>query len=169
MNTVHKHVFIGLLFAISTTCVYSSDQQAQKNSVQLCDKAKYGQLSIENTPITDPYINAYLLDCAVSVVISEVSFHSGPHKGNNVNKKNKKIIANHFLSQTLDLSYRNNDGDNVLMSVITSFLPEVWKEKAVITLLEKGIDLKEKNHNGDSALDIARFKGNKRIIKLVSY
>ncbi len=54
------------------------------------------------------------------------------------------------------------------MSVITSFLPDAWKEKAILSLLDRGISLKEKNHNGNTALDIAKFKGNQIIIDLVS-
>ena len=84
-------------------------------------------------------------------------------------KKNKVKIADYFLLQKLDLTYRNEDGNNVLMAVITSFLPEQWKEKAVSVLLDKGVDLKEKNLNGDTALDIAKFKGNESIVKLVTF
>jgi ankyrin repeat protein len=81
----------------------------------------------------------------------------------------KTKVADHFLSHDLDLTYKNSDGDTVLMSVIASFLPEPWKEKAVTILLDKGINLKETNNNGDTALDIAKYKGNKRIIDLVSF
>jgi|GEM_PF-4814215 len=168
MNIIHKYVIIGLLLTIAPSCSYSSDRQVREYPAQLCNEAQHGQLDIEIAPIADPHINSYLLDCAVSVVIPEVSFYSGPHKGNSSIKENKKMIADYFLAQDLDLTYRNDDGDNVLMSIITSFLPEPWKEKAVVTLLEKGINLKEENKNGNTALDIAKFKGNKRIIKLVS-
>jgi ankyrin repeat protein len=169
MNFVRKSVFVGVLIIVASGCAHSNHQQAREYPVQLCEKAKYGQLDIENTPITDPHTNAYLLDCAVSVVISQVSFQSGPHKGNKAIKESKEMIGQHFLLQTLDLTYRNEDGNNVLMSVITSFLPEPWKEKTVGILLEKGVDLKEKNHNDDTALDIAKFKGNERIVKLVAF
>ncbi len=123
MNCVRKTIFIGLLIIASSGCVHASDQHTREYPVQLCEKAKHGQLDIENTPMTDPHINAYLLHCAVSVVIPQVSFQSGPHKGNKTLKENKTMIADHILSQALDLTYQNEDGDNVLMSIITSFLP----------------------------------------------
>jgi ankyrin repeat protein len=167
-NIVLKRVFFGVFLTVVTFCVYSKDQQSRQYPVLLCEKAQHGTLDIKNTPTSDPHINAYLLDCAVSVVISEVSSQSGPRKGNKTRNKNKKTIADHFLSHELDMNFKNSDGDNLLMSVITSFLPESWKEKAVIFLLDKGIDKTETNNNGDIALDIARFKGNERIIKLLS-
>lgn len=169
MNIVRKNILVGLLIIVVSGCVHSSNQQAREDSVQLCDKAKHGKLDIESAGIAGPRVNAYLLDCAVSVVISQVSFQSGPHNGDKSIKEKKKLIADHFLSKKLDLTYRNEDGDNVLMSVIASFLPEPWKEQAVAILLDNGVDLKEKNHNGDTALDIAKFKGNERIVKLVTH
>lgn len=167
MNIAHKQFLVGLIAILATACAHSNERQAREYPAQLCEQAKRGQLDIKSAPSADPHINSYLLDCAVSVVISEVSMQSGAHKGNKTVKDQKKAIADHFLSQPLDLSYRNDDGDNVLMSVITSFLPDPWKEKAVVTLLGKGVDLKETNKNGDTALDIAKFKGNKDIIKLL--
>lgn len=168
MRDLCKYVLIGGLFAVATGCVYASNQQAREYPVQLCEKAKYGRLDVTNTTVTDPHINSYLLSCAVSVVIVNVSFQSGSHEGDRSLKEDKKAIAEHFLMQTLDLTYRSADGDNALMSVITSFLPEPWKENAVRILLDKGVNLKETNHNRDTALDIARFKGNERITTLVS-
>lgn len=169
MNFVRKSVVVGIFIIVASACAHSNHQQAREYPVQLCDKAKNGQLDIESTRLIDPLINAYLLGCAVSVVIPQVSFQSGSHRSNKTIKENKELIADHFLYQKLDLTYRNEDGDNVLMSVITSFLPESWKEKTVVILLDKGVDRKEKNHNGDTALDIAKFKGNERIVKLMVF
>lgn len=169
MNIIRKSFLSVFLFAVTTGCAFPNDQKESKLPTYLCEQAKYGQLDIEQAQIADPLINTYLLDCAVSVVISEVSLQSGPYKDKSKTKEMKTKIADHFLSQDLDLTYKNDDGDNVLMSVIASFLPEPWKEKAVTALLDKGIDLKEINSNGDTALDIAKYKGNKRIVDLVSF
>ena len=168
MNITLKKSFIILLGFMVIGCSYAKDQKTTAYPAKACEQAKLGQLNIENLKIDNPHINAYLLNCAVSVVISEVSFRSGSHKGSD-KKKKKQRIADYLLAQDLDLAFQNEDGDNLLMAVITSFLSEPWKEKAVTTLLKNGIDPKAKNPQGDTALDIAKFKGNERIIKLVSY
>lgn len=169
MNLILKRAFVGLFVCLLSGCAISSDRLTSIDPVLLCEQASVGELNIGSIPRVDPRTNAYLLGCAVSVVIPQLSFQSGAHKGNKTRKNNKIMIADYFLSQKLDMTYQNEDGNNVLMSVVTSFLSDSWKEKAVNILLSKGVNLKAKNHNGDTALDIAKFKGNERIIKLVSF
>ena len=169
MNFDHKNLLFGIVIIVISGCVNSADQQTTAYPTQLCEKAKYGQLDIGSVSISDSHINAYLLDCAVSVVVAEVSLQSGPHKGDQTTNINKQIIADYFLSQQLDLTYKNEDGNNVLMSIVISFLPDSWKQKAITNLINKGVDLKAKNNSGDTALDIAKFKGNQIIIEMLSY
>ena len=170
MNSLHKKfsIRIFLFFSIIASApAYSGGLQTDKYPMQICEKAKYGKINIKDISVTDSRINSYILDCALSVVIPEVSFKNGASRGNQSLKEKKKRIADYLLMQHLDITYKNRYGDNLLMSVISSFLPDSWKETAVAALIKKGINTKEKNLNGDTALDIAKFKNNKNIIKLL--
>jgi hypothetical protein len=73
-----------------------------------------------------------------------------------------------LLSKKININFKNEYGDTLLMSVISSFLPIEWKEKTIQLLIDRGVDINEKNINGDTASDLARYKGNANIIKLLS-
>jgi hypothetical protein len=44
-----------------------------------------------------------------------------------------------LFGKKLDLNYKVLHGSTLLMSVIVSCFPNEWKEKAAMTLIEKGV------------------------------
>lgn len=56
----------------------------------------------------------------------------------------------------------------MLIATVISFLPAEWKEKAVAKLIAKGVNVKEKNDGGKTALDLAKFKNHTNLAKVLS-
>lgn len=173
MNFYLKYLFVINVTLLSFGCVgYSAEPKSNhKYPTEQCYKAKHGELDLNLIDTTDPLNNSYLFDCAVSVTISGPSLISGESKSKAIRraeKEKKTKIANFLLSKEINIKFKNEYGDTLLMSVISSFLPDEWKEKTVEILIKKGVDINEKNSNGDTAMDLAKYKGNANIIKMLS-
>jgi hypothetical protein len=169
MNIYLKFLFSSYILFAAFGC--SAESVIDHNySIKLCNQSKNGELNKALVDTSDPYKNSYLFDCAVSVVIPELSFTSGESGGaQRKEKKQKRMeIANLFLSKGIDIDYINKDGDTLLMAVVMSFFPEEWKNATIRTLIDKGVSISNKNPNGDTALSLAKYKGNIKIIELLS-
>lgn len=114
-------------------------------------------------------MNSYL--CAVAVFIPDPSPISGESKSKE-QRMNEKItrtkIADFFLSKEVDVKFRNEYGDTLLMSVVLSFLPDEWKEGAIKHLIRKGVDIEAKNADGDTALDLAKNMKKLNLVNILS-
>jgi ankyrin repeat protein len=167
MNSIHKKTLLILgFFMLLPACGWGGGGMTvnEQNNVELCNKAKNGVLDINAIDLNSPQQIAYLFNCAVSVRIGEADESRQKYLDT---QKNKMHIASVLLVKGVDVSYVNDDGDTLLMTVVISFLPDEWKYKTSQSLISKGVDIKHKNLNGDTALDLAKFKKDKAIIKLL--
>lgn len=173
MNIYLKYLFVIYATLVTFGCVFSSAEPISnhKHPIEQCYEAKHGKLNVNLVDYSDPLNNSYLFDCAVSVTISGPSLISGESKSKaqrRAEKERKSKIADFLLSKEIDINFKNEYGDTLLMSVISSFLPNEWKEKTVEILIKRGVNINEKNANGDTAMDLAKYKGNANIIKILS-
>jgi len=136
-----------------------------ENTKQLCKEAMYGKLDLSIVQKMEPLNSSHLFNCAVSVVVSFPDEEANSVK----NRLARKIkIANYFISQDIDVTYTDESGSTLLISVITSYIPSKWKVKFVKALLSKGCDMNVKNKYGKSALELAKFTNEPIIIKILS-
>jgi ankyrin repeat protein len=144
----------------------SSDNQ----SIQ-CVAASRGELDLATVDYGSPEKNAYFFNCAVAVFIPDPGPISGESKSKE-QRMNEKItrtkIADFFLSKEVDVKFRNEYGDTLLMSVVLSFLPDEWKEGAIKRLIRKGVDINAKNADRDTALDLANHMGKPNLMKILA-
>lgn len=173
MNINLKYILGIYTMFLSFECACSAaDLKFNHNyPIDQCYEARQGTLNVELIDYSDPLNNSYLLDCAVSVSISEPSSISGKSKSKTQRRaeKEKNIkIADFLLSKEIDINFKNEYGDTLLLSVILSFLPDEWKEKTVKILIKSGVNIMEKNNYGDTAMVLAKYKGNAKIIKILS-
>lgn len=108
---------------------------------------------------------AHLFCCAVSIRVADLNETMAQGK---LIVKRKTRLADQLLSLEMDIHYTDYSDSTLLDVVIMSYLPEVWKEKAVKTLLSRGVDSKHVNQFGKDAKFYAMQNGNQKILKLVS-
>lgn len=161
MNLLLK-VFCIVFLCISILCAANCSAEplkGQDKPTSLCEQAKNGTLNISQIDISNAHSNAYLYDCSVAVVISDpikVSGESGSKAERDLKKINRTKIADYLLANELDVNFKNQYGNNMLIATVISFLPIEWKEKAVERLIAQGINIEEKNNGGKTALDLAK-------------
>jgi hypothetical protein len=92
MNIYHKYIFIAYITIIYSGFIYSATKSISNTTypIQQCNEAKYGVLNINIGNYTDPQINSYLLDCAVTATISTLSTISGKSKSKAIRKSEKE-------------------------------------------------------------------------------
>ncbi|WP_444996430.1 hypothetical protein [Aliikangiella sp. IMCC44359] len=173
MNIYLKCLFFVYVVSNVFGCISSVAESNPKQSFlkKQCNKAKQGKLDLKSLDYSSSMNNAYLFDCVVSVSISSPNMISGESKSKLERQKEKeeKIkIADFLLSKNINTNYTNEYGDTLLITTISSFLPNEWKEKTIKHLIQKGIDVSVKNKNGDSALDLAKYKGTSKMVELLS-
>lgn len=166
MNTRRRTFSACLLWMISACS--QADSPTSDPLALLCENIKHGNFELSSVAVSDPHTNAYLFSCTVAVVIAGPSPVSGPHTNKNNLKPKKIALANHLLAGGVDIRFSTNEDENLLMAVVASFMPEQWKADTVEALLKIGVDPAFKSKNGDTALDMANYKGDKRIIQLLS-
>ncbi len=166
MNIYLKILLIIIAANLLSGCARSSesDISISDTTKKLCEEAKYGKLNLSTVHNMEPLNNSHLFNCAVSVVVSFPD-----EKASSVKSRTEKKIklADFFMSQDIDVNYKDESGGTLLMSVITSYMPSEWKVKAVRTLVSKGCDINEKNKYGKSAVDLAKFTEDSEIIKIL--
>ncbi len=149
MNIYLKYLFV-IYVALTTFGCFSSSAKSfpsHKYPTEKCYDAKQGELDLSLGDYSDPFINAYLFDCAVSVTISGPNLISGESKSKEQRRSEKEKrtkIADFLLSKEIDINFKNKYGDTLLMSVISSFLPDEWKKKTVMILIKRGVDVNRK-------------------------
>ncbi len=167
MNIYLKTVLVFCITIFLSGCAWSLESKIPAHDFRIhqCDAAKYGELDIALLDSNDPFHNSFLLNCAVSVVVP------GPDEGKNAimgRIEKKQAIAAFLLTNKLDINYKDQDGVTLLMAVILSYMSEDWKEKAVKRLIDKGCSIQTQNNYGKTAADLAKFKGNKKIIRMLT-
>lgn len=159
-------IMIIAIMLISCTAWSSENRvQASAKKKDQCIDASYGRLDSGNIEFKDAVHNAFLLNCSLSAVVPEPD-----EKRETYDKcmKDKQKLASFLLGKNLDVNYRDLHGSTLLMSVIVSNFPGEWKEKAAMTLIKKGCDVNAVNDYGRTAIDLARFKKNEKMIKMLS-
>jgi len=124
----------------------------------------HGKLDLSSIRELGALDNAYLFNCAVSVAVSLPD--EDPISIRNRNEEKIKI-ADFFMSQDIDVDYKDNTESTLLISVIVAYMPSDWKVKFTNSLISKGCDIKKKNKYGKSALDLAIFTKEEEIIKIL--
>lgn len=173
MNFYLKFVLaIYMIFSIvGYGCAKAEPLSEKKYPIKQCYEAKHGELNIDSIDASSPEHNAYLFDCAVLVSIPPLNKISGASrsKAERIARKERRVkIANYLLLKNMNYKFKNKYGDTLLMSVVLSSLPDHWKESTVKLLIGKGVDIKAKNNNGYTAMDIAKNNGNIQIVKTLS-
>lgn len=156
-------MIIAILLISCSAWSSESEVQVSAETNDQCKDATYGRLDLGNVEFKDRGHNAFLLNCSLSVVVPE------PDEKREIYDKymkDKQKLASFLLAKNLDVNYRDSHGSTLIMSVIVSYFPNEWKEKAVRTLIEKGCDVNAVNKYGKTAFDLAGFKQNKQIIKI---
>ena len=158
-----------LLFAILIiSCTAWSSESESPISVEnddQCANATYGKLDLNKIESTDPSHNSFLLSCSLSAVVPKPDEDRAA-----LDKcmKDKQKLASFLLAKNLDIGFKNSHGSTLLMSVVVSYFPDEWKEGAVKILIEKGCDISAVNNFGKTAMDLAKFAKNEKIIKILS-
>lgn len=146
--------------------VWSSERDASisNSRKKLCEDVKYGKLKLDAAHNVGSLQNAYLFNCSISIV---VPFPDEKASLIRSRAEKKLTLADYFLSQDIDVNYKDESGGTLLMSVITSYMPSSWKIKVTKILISKGSDVNAKNKYGKSAIDLARFTGDSEIINIL--
>ncbi len=131
----------------------------------MCVAAGAGELkpeTFENVSSTD---RSFLLSCALSVVVGEAD-RTMEERGRLINKKQK--LSDAILSKSIDIEFIGHEGNHLLNDLILSFFPEKWKIETLKKLIDMGGDVKHRNKHGKNAMDLAKFRGQEKIVKLLS-
>ena len=72
------------------------------------------------------------------------------------------------MSRELDFSFQNDNGSNLLFSVVRSFLPLEWRVNAAKTLVSKGVNPKAENNFGKTPIDLAKTAEEKELLLSLS-
>lgn len=169
MNFCHikflKIVLAFLLLPYSVAC--ATDQkttQFDRLNDPHCQAARLGGLDKNLIDKNSALRNSFLFSCAISVTIPGPKDTKDPHFRL---LKKKQTLADHLLTRPMDATYLDENGNSLLMLVIMSFLSETWKESSIGQLLSSGVDIQQKNHFDQAALDFAKQKGNTRIVDML--
>jgi len=81
---------------------------------------------------------------------------------------NKKRIANFFINREIDIKYKDNNNTTLLMSTIESYMPKEWKFQAAKILVDKGSDINAKDNYSNTAIELAKYRKEQKIVELLS-
>ncbi len=168
MSTYLKNTAAFVALFLFAGCVNSlghtqKDEAAERK--ELCYKASYGDLSVSQIDTSNQEENAFLLNCAVSVIVPMLN----ESKKIALERNSKKVnLANSLLALELDVNYVDETNTSLLMSIVISYMPQPWKLKTTQYLLEHGAKLNFVNEYGKSALDLAKFRQETELVKLLS-
>lgn len=163
---IYLKIFLAVLspFLICSE-ILASDTAISESRQQQCEEARSGELDLRKARNTNRSHNAYLFNCAISVVVPFPDEKAGSLKGT-IEKKQQ--IADFFISKGIDVTYKDETGSTLLMSVIVSYFPREWKIKTVKLLITKGTDVRTKNMFDKTATDLANFMEDPEIFEIVS-
>lgn len=80
---------------------------------------------------------------------------------------NKRPICDAISSKDIDINYVDSNGNHLLNYVVLSYMPEKWKVDAIHKMIEMGIDVNHSNKSGKTALDLAKFKGEVKLARML--
>ncbi len=167
MNTYHNILSIALILCVLPGCSYSAGEKKPLISDRdsQCDYAMRGELDINAYKSGDSKFNSHLLNCALAIIVPLPA----ESKALVQDRTEKKLeIAGFLIEQNLDVEYKDETGSTLLMVLIISYMPSDWKLKAAEILLLKGADIDAKNSYGKTALDLAEFSGDPKMIELLN-
>lgn len=168
-SSLTKSVFglvLFLLFFSTNACADDTLKvKHDKENTPNCILARNGELVDSGLARKSKTEIARLFCCAVSIRVADLNETMAQSK---LIIERKTRLADQLLSLEMDIHYTDYSDSTLLDVVIMSYLPEAWKEKAVKTLLSRGIDTKHVNQFGKDAKFYATQNGNQKILKLVS-
>jgi len=155
-------ILVSLLCA-NVSCTSASNSDLSRYA-ELCAQATAGNSDIDGIGKLSSSANSYLLDCTLIPLISEVTL-SMTSSSSTENIDVKKVeLAEFFLSGELDYEYQNDNGSNLLFSVVRSFLPLEWRMNAIAELVTSGINPGARNDFGKTAMEIAKTAEEKELL-----
>ena len=114
----------------------------------------------------DPKTVAHLIHCALGSAIFEPTANVKAYT-TKINRK-KQILLNALFEKPWDKSSRSEAGQTVLMELVLSDLPLDWRLKKIEALIDGGINIGEKNDQGDTALSFAQYRGEAKVIAILA-
>lgn len=184
------NICLKILFLIFITASQQGNAQSLENSLSmasdmenpdmenpdmenLCYEVGHGELSLlqvqGKVQKMSPLDMSYLFECSLTIII--------PWPGETENSKSVKIqnrtkrkveIASFFINKGVDVNYKDETGSNLLVAVTISEIPEKWKIKFIKILISKGCDANENSKEGYSALELAKYKKDLKVIEALS-
>lgn len=167
MNFCLKPIIMIFSILLISCSAWSSESEVSVPSEKKdqCKDATYGRLDLGNIEFKDLDHNAFLLNCSLLAVVPEPDEKRATY---DKCMKDRQKLASFLLTKNLEVNYRDSHGSTLLMSVIVSYFPSEWKEKTAMSLIEKGCNVNAVNNFGKTAMDLAKYKHNKKIIKILS-
>ncbi len=147
------------MFPVAGLAVNHSDASDQQ-----CASALTGDLDASKIS-NDPKTVANLIHCALGSAIFEPTANVKTYTAK-INRKKQKLL-NALLEKPWDKSSRSEAGQTVLMGLVLSDLPLDWRLEKIESLIASGINITEKNDQGDTALSIAQYRGETKIIAIL--
>ena len=167
MNLHRKDIFVifSILILSCTAWSLESETPIPVDKTSLCEDAAYGKLDLSKIETADPNHNSLLLSCSLSTIVPKPDEVRAEF---DQSMKAKQKLASFLLTKNLDAGFKDSHGSTLLMSVVVSYFPDQWKEAAVKVLIEKGCDVSAVNNYGKTAVDLAKFKKNQKLIEMLS-
>ncbi len=156
MNTYLKTLLF-IAFALTAHIAESNNAKALS---QQCEAAMFGELKISAVDNNPSHV-ATLIDCAFSVLILEPSTNAQTQTA--AANKRKQYLIDQLLQKKFDPQFVGENKDTLLMKATLSYLEPKWRLNAIKQLLAQGVDPKAKNVQGQTALDLAKIRGDQQI------
>ncbi len=167
MNLHRKDILVIFCILVISCTAWSleSEKPVTVDKSSQCEHAAYGKLDVNKIETADPDQNSFLLNCSLSTIVPKPDEERAEFD-KSMNAKQK--LASFLLTKNLDAGFKDSHGSTLLMSVVVSYFPDQWKEEAVKVLIEKGCDVNAVNNYGKTAIDLAKFKKNDKIVEMLS-
>lgn len=157
------------LFVISCGAI-SAENGIERFSGQKCFQINSGNLKVAQEYINEavnksPAANSFYLECALMVYIGEPNGKASEY---NERRQAKQKIVELLLQQRIDVNYKSEYSETLLIAAVNSYLDSKWRVGVIRELIAMGVDIGKKNEHGFTALDLAKQRGDKDIIKSLS-
>lgn len=165
IKAISAFVLFVIFFSTNACASDTFKKKYDKENTPDCILAKNGDLLDSRLVEKSRQEIAHLFNCAVSIKVADLNETKEQRR---LIVERKMQLADKLLSLDMDIHYTDYSDSTLLDVVIMSYLPDAWKEKAVKTLLGKGVDAKHVNKFGKDAKFYAVQSGNQKIVNLIS-